>query len=69
MEWKDENDLKEKVAQYGVSSVSTSAENSPFMSYSSRILDDDECQPLSNVDHAVGYGSENGIDYWIVRNS
>ena len=72
VEWRDENDLKEKIAQYGVASVSISAGNTPFMSYSSGILDDEECQPLSDVDHAVaavGYGSENGIDYWIVRNS
>ena len=67
----DENDLKEKIAQYGVASVSISAGNTPFMSYTGGILDDDECS-LFAIDHAVacvGYGSENGVDYWIVRNS
>lgn len=68
----DENELKEKIVQYGVASVSISAGNTPFMSYTSGILDDDECTFWASIDHAVaavGYGSENGVDYWIVRNS
>ena len=64
----DEIDLKEKVATYGVASVCIAAGNPNFMSYSSGILDND----CGLVDHAVavvGYGSENGVDFWIVRNS
>lgn len=67
----DENDLKEKVAQYGVASVSISAGNTPFMSYTGGILDDDQCSWFA-IDHAVacvGYGAEDGVEYWIVRNS
>lgn len=67
----DENDLKEKVALYGVASVCISAGNSPFMSYSGGILDDNDCNEYA-INHAVaavGYGVENGIDYWIVKNS
>lgn len=67
----NENDLKEKVAQYGVASCCIAAGNIPFMSYQSGILDNHECF-ASFLDHAVacvGYGTENGIDYWIVRNS
>ncbi|KAK8846156.1 hypothetical protein M9Y10_020161 [Tritrichomonas musculus] len=67
----NEDDLKEKVATYGVASVSISAGNTPFMSYAGGILDDDDCL-FAQIDHAVacvGYGSENGVDYWIVRNS
>ena len=66
----DEKDIKEKILKYGVASASISAGNAPSMSYSSGILDDDECQPLSNVDHsvaAVGFRTENDVDYWIVR--
>lgn len=66
----DENDLKEKVATYGVASVCIAAGNTPFMSYAGGILDNDSCS--DEIDHAVaviGYGSENEVDYWIVRNS
>lgn len=69
----DENDLKEKIAEYGVASISIHSGNTPFMSYSGGILDDDECLgQFKAIDHAVGavgYGTENGIDFWIVRNS
>lgn len=67
----DENDLKDKIAQYGVASVSISAGNAPFTSYTGGILDDNECS-IYLIDHAVacvGYGTENSVDYWIVRNS
>lgn len=69
----DENDLKEKVASLGVASISIHSGNTPFMSYAGGILDDDECTgQFARIDHAVdvvGYGSEDGIDFWIVRNS
>lgn len=68
----DEEDLKEKVAAYGVASILISAGNTPFMTYTGGILDDDDCVSFPYSDHAVavvGYGSENGIDFWIVRNS
>ena len=67
----DENDLKDKIALYGVTSVTISAGNQPFISYASGILDDNDCS-IFLLDHAVscaGYGSENGVDYWIIRNS
>lgn len=67
----DENDLKEKVALYGVASICIAAGNYPFQSYSGGILDDEDCKGtyLSHAVAAVGYGTENGIDYWIIRNS
>lgn len=67
----DENDLKDKIATLGVASVTISAGNTPFTSYTGGILDDNECS-IYLLDHAVacvGYGTENGVDYWIVRNS
>ena len=38
--------------------------------YSSGILDSNACG--TNLDHAVlmvGYGTDNGTDYWLVKNS
>jgi len=45
---------------------------SNFMNYKSGIYDDSECKGKSGANHAVvivGYGTENGIDYWLIRNS
>lgn len=67
----NENDLKASVANYGVVSVCIDASDIDFQMYESGIFDIDTCSIFS-LDHAVacvGYGTENGIDYWIVRNS
>ncbi|OHT15002.1 Cathepsin L-like proteinase [Tritrichomonas foetus] len=67
----DENDLKEKVAQYGPASVCIDAEMDSFREYSSGIYIEVSCS-TSFLDHAVGcvgYGAEDGTDYWIIRNS
>lgn len=50
--------------------VSVYAANSYFQLYSGGILNTDEC--IGQIDHAVtavGWGTENGQDYLIVRNS
>lgn len=50
--------------------IAIQADTRYFQSYSGGILDSVECG--TQLDHAVaivGYGQENGIDYWIVRNS
>lgn len=66
-----ESDLLYKVAQTGVVSVGIDASLASFHSYSSGIYQDSSCSSWF-LDHAVacvGYGSEDGTDYWIVRNS
>lgn len=44
-----------------------------FLYYGSGIFDDPKCTRRANdVDHAisiVGYGRENGLDYWLIKNS
>ncbi|KAG5020743.1 hypothetical protein AAZX31_06G256400 [Glycine max] len=63
-----EEALQKAVANQPVS-VSIHATNATFMFYSSGIYNG-ECG--TDLDHgvtAVGYGTENGTDYWIVKNS
>lgn len=53
-------------------SVGIKADDKQFQMYSSGILDYDCDNSEKAIDHAVvieGYGTENGKDYWLVRNS
>ncbi|KAG8186595.1 hypothetical protein JTE90_019917 [Oedothorax gibbosus] len=67
----DETDLMKAVATVGPVSVAINAQGPLFMHYKSGIYDVDDCDPkgLNHGVLAVGYGSENGQDYWIVKNS
>lgn len=69
----DENALKQAVATVGPISVAIDATKPSFMSYRSGVYIEPTCgNTLSALDHAVlivGYGTENGQDYWLVKNS
>jgi C1A family cysteine protease len=61
--------LKEAVS-IGPVSVAIEADTSVFQFYSSGVIDSVKCG--TNLDHGVlivGYGTENGKDYWLVKNS
>lgn len=61
--------LKAAIAK-GPVSVTIDAETTTFQMYNAGILDSAECG--TELDHAVaavGYGTENGQDFYIVRNS
>ncbi len=67
----DEEKIKKMLAETGPLSIAINAE--PLQFYDGGILnaDSSECDPQS-LNHGVaivGYGSENGQAYWIIRNS
>ena len=65
----DEGDMKDWLYETGPLSVALNAD--PLMWYDSGIIDDDSCDP-SALDHGVtlvGYGTDGGVDYWLVKNS
>lgn len=71
IEMGNEIDLKAKVGNIGVASVCIAANNVIFMSYTGGIMDNDLCEG-ARVDHAinvVGYGTEDDVEYWIIRNN
>ena len=67
----DEEEIKEFLYETGPLAVALNA--NPLQTYSSGILDKTSSQcPISGMNHAVtmvGYGSESGKDYWIIKNS
>ncbi len=63
------NDLKEAVS-IGPVSIAIEADTKEFQLYTSGVLTGDSCG--TNLDHGVlivGYGVENNIEYWLVKNS
>ncbi|XP_041843099.1 cathepsin S, ortholog2, tandem duplicate 1 [Melanotaenia boesemani] len=66
----DESALKQGIATVGPISVAIDARRPRFAFYRSGVYDDPSCSQV--VNHgvlAVGYGTLNGQDYWLIKNS
>eukprot|EP01107_Rhizomastix_libera_P017571 TRINITY_DN852_c0_g2_i1.p1 TRINITY_DN852_c0_g2~~TRINITY_DN852_c0_g2_i1.p1 ORF type:complete len:367 (+),score=64.92 TRINITY_DN852_c0_g2_i1:36-1103(+) len=66
----DEGEMQKYVANSGPISACLYV-NSNFQYYKSGVFDDAGC-PTNTINHAitvVGYGTENGKDFWIIKNS
>ena len=67
----DEEKLKTVVGNIGPVAVGIDASLDTFVNYQSGIYYDKRCN-TTEITHAVlivGYGTENGVDYWLIRNS
>lgn len=66
----DEQELRNAVASIGPIAIGIKVQNS-FYQYSGGVYDDESCM-ATGINHGVllvGYGSEDGKDYWLVKNS
>lgn len=67
----NEDDLTRALANVGPIAVAIDAAHQSFQLYKSGVYDEPECSP-TQLDHgvlAVGFGTEDGQDYYIVKNS
>ena len=68
-----ESALQSAVANVGPIAVSIDASSDNFQYYWKGVLDDEDCSNKSeDLDHGVtvvGYGTQDGKDYWLVKNS
>jgi len=64
----DEETMKALVAQHGAVVTSVNADG-PFMNYGGGIFAGCTSSETNHAVTVVGYGTENGVDFWLIKNS
>jgi len=64
----DEETMKKLIAEHGAIGTSVRA-TGPFEDYSGGIFAGCTSNATDHAVTAVGYGTENGVDYWLIKNS
>ncbi|UYV60942.1 hypothetical protein LAZ67_1002893 [Cordylochernes scorpioides] len=69
----DEESLKQALAAVGPISIGINSAHATFQIYKGGVYNNTNCQnDKDSIDHGlllVSYGQENGMDYWLVKNS
>ena len=65
----NEDKLAQLVSQYGAVSTCIYASQDGFGNLGSEIFSGCSTQQIDHAVTVVGYGTEKGVDYWIVKNS
>jgi C1A family cysteine protease len=67
--WCDETKLKALVYKYGAVATHIYASDPGFGNYASGVFNDCSTTSINHAVVVVGYGTENGSPYWLVKNS
>merc|ERR1719266_3233 len=67
--WCDEEKMKGLVYRYGAVATHIYASDSGFGNYASGVFNGCTSNSINHAVVVVGYGTENGNDYWLVKNS
>jgi len=65
----DEDKIKTYIYNYGHSIMAIYASDDDFTNYASGVFDTCSSTSINHAVLAVGWGTEDGVDYWLVKNS